>query len=215
MHNDPDLKGFSFGELTVIKERGRTNKYGCRYWICKCSCGKTKIASGLSIIKGKYKSCGKCNSTSNKRKLPTERNIWASMISRCKNKNNKEYHNYGGRGIKVCARWNDYNNFINDMGARPARTTIDRINNDGNYEPGNCRWASHIVQNNNTRRNRRIFHNGNNLTIAELSRLYGIEYDILYSRVIGMGWTITNAINTPVKGRSKKKQSPIIENQYG
>jgi hypothetical protein len=82
---------------------------------------------------------------------PREYNSWKEMRKRCTNKNRKEYRDYGARGIKVCARWNDFRTFLSDMGPRPKGTTLDRINNDGDYEPGNCRWATYLEQNRNRR----------------------------------------------------------------
>lgn len=81
--------------------------------------------------------------------------VWAAMKRRCTNPNVPEFKNYGGRGISLCDRWLRFENFLADMGEKPGELMIDRIDNDGNYEPGNCRWADRVTQNNNTRRNKR------------------------------------------------------------
>lgn len=125
----------------------------------------------------------------------TEYRIWRGMFERCYNKNKERYPNYGGRGIVVCERWNDFRNFIADMGLRPSpQYSIDRINNDGNYEPGNCRWADAITQTNNARSNRMFTHNGETLSIAQWARRAGIARTTMVMRLIYLKWPIGKAI---------------------
>lgn len=112
---------------------------------------------------------------------------WKTMRARCLNSATLYYFNYGGRGIKVCERWSDYRNFLADMGERPVGMTLDRIDNDGDYSPENCRWATRIEQMNNSRINRLITVNGVRLTVAQASRRTGIATTVIHRR-LGLGW---------------------------
>jgi hypothetical protein len=114
---------------------------------------------------------------------------WLAIKQRCNNPNNPRFKSYGGRGIKICGRWNDFRNFVADMGLRPAeKLTIDRINNDGDYEPGNCRWASYHQQNRNHRRNVNITFNGKTQCLRDWSNDSGIKYITLLFR-LRWGWS--------------------------
>lgn len=157
-----DLRNMKFGRLTAIKPTNkRHNKYVI--WECKCDCGNIieVQSSYLSKEKRGRKSCGCLMSDAKKVHGHTSSNgyrsktyrSWDGMKQRCLNPNNPKYDLYGGRGITVCERWlNSFENFLEDMGERPNETSIDRINNDGNYEPLNCKWSTIEEQNNNRRR---------------------------------------------------------------
>jgi len=128
-----------------------------------------------------------------------EHAIWRGMISRCSNTNRQRSKNYVGRGIKVCERWQKFENFYADMGPRPSPGhSIERSNNDGNYEPDNCRWATPTEQATNRRRTRFVTYRGERLPLTEAVRLAGsiIHYEAAWIR-IKTGWTVDKAIETP------------------
>lgn len=134
---------------------------------------------------------------------PPTYNSWHHMKYRCNNKKDVCYHLYGGRGISVCKRWeNSYKNFITDMGQRPEGRTLDRINNDGNYEPSNCRWATPYEQARNSRVERFASINGVSLSLKELSIFFNINYSTLKDRIYKLNWDIEKALTT--KTRAKK-----------
>lgn len=114
--------------------------------------------------------------------------IWIAMRSRCNNPKTANYDKYGGRGIKVCERWdNSFAHFLADMGERPPGLSIEREDNDGNYKPGNCRWATRSEQGRNMRRNRMVTHNGETLCMAAWAERLGIRWDTLYRRIKAKG----------------------------
>ncbi len=124
---------------------------------------------------------------------------WHDMRQRCENPTDKQYPDYGGRGIRGSPRWSTFINFLADMGERPTGRSIDRIDNDGNYEPGNCRWATRTEQNRNTRRNVTVTYKGHTLCIAGWAELLGINYQTLLSRV-KRGWSAEKIMTQPVRG---------------
>ncbi|MFF7550943.1 hypothetical protein ACFZCU_46175 [Streptomyces canus] len=127
---------------------------------------------------------------------------WRNMRSRCENPNVPAYKNYGGRGITVCERWKSFDNFLADMGERPEGMTIERIDNDGNYEPSNCRWSTYQQQGRNTRANRRLTWNGETKTIIEWAETLGVKAFTISAR-LRMGWTTEDALTRPVRGARK------------
>lgn len=154
-----DLTGQRFGRLTVFKFY-EINNDRCATWECSCDCGAKVIVNGTHLRNGNTRSCGCLQSDISASRLlvhgmkgTREYNSWRSMMKRCNNPNDKAYNHYGGRGISVCERWRKFENFYADMGGRPDGYSLDRINNNGNYEPSNCQWSTQKEQANN-RRNR-------------------------------------------------------------
>lgn len=152
-----ELEGQVFGRLTVLG-RFRTTKTRT-HWRCRCSCGKYTIVRVDSLTSGTSKSCG-CLAEElhithghyrNNKHSPTY-SSWANMKKRCLSSKYPRYRDYGGRGITVCDRWLDFNLFLEDMGLRPGGMSIDRLDNDGNYEPSNCKWSTPKQQANNRRK---------------------------------------------------------------
>jgi hypothetical protein len=166
------LEGQTFGRLLV------SNYLGADKWRCKCECGKTSSACTDKLVSGKTRSCGclgveirAARSLKHGMAQTLTYMIWATMKARCSNPRNKEFKNYGGRGIKVCDRWIDFAAFFADMGECPPGYSIDRGEVDGNYEPGNCRWIPMADQAATTRAAQR-----KREATPEILRLRGIGY---------------------------------------
>lgn len=200
-----DLTGMRFGRLTVLCE----DKDNYRMWLCQCDCGNKKSVRVDHLKNGATTSCGcysrevasKRNKTHGMTKSP-EYSAWKHMIARCERPSDNRFHCYGARGIKVCERWkgkDGFRNFIADMGLRPGpRYSIDRINNDGNYEPSNCKWSTRVEQANNKEKNIIIFYQGQNKTLSAWSRELGLKYKRTWER-LKSGWTVERAFTEPPK----------------
>ena len=187
-----DLTGLKFGRLTVL-EYAYTKKSRA-YWLCQCECGNKKIIFGKDLRNGKIKSCG-CLRKESILKAVTKHNkrftklypIWVQIKQRCLNINNKNYRQYGERGISVCQEWlDDFMNFYNWAMANGYKEglTIDRINTNGDYCPENCRWVDFIKQARNTRKNVFITYRGEKHCISEWAEILGIKAATLRYRAL-------------------------------
>lgn len=207
-----DIVGMTFNYWTVLERHGKRGQKAT--WKCICKCGKIKVIAGQSIRSGESKSCG-CRPhhttghrhTINYSATPTYRS-WQSMVSRCTQPSSPAFTYYNKRGIKICKQWRTFANFFADMGERPDGTTLDRYpNNGGNYEPGNCRWATQREQANNKITNLSFTFDGKQFTLAELARHTGASKEKLRSRLCRskLPWTVEGAVKTPVLPKTMTK----------
>lgn len=204
-----DHTGTTFGRWTAIRYTGSDQ------WLFRCSCGTERTLRTALVTCGHSKSCG-ClknevaskthtkhgKSTSKKRTRDASYTTWCSMKQRCFNPNTKQFDDYGGRGITVCDRWKDsFSNFVNDMGERPPGLTLERKNNNGNYEPDNCEWASRLDQGKNRRPQvTEIFliHDGQRHNLTQWSAITGLGRSVIYNR-LSRGWPIHRVLGSPTR----------------
>jgi hypothetical protein len=183
-----DLSGQLFGRLEVVAEVDRIN--GRRMWMCRCVCNAELNVEHRSLKSGNTKSCGCLYSDARTEVHKTHGQggpnrtrayrIWSNMLTRCRNPLADNYERYGGRGISVCERWLKFEHFFEDMGSPPAGTSIDRIENSGNYEPGNCRWATTQQQNENRRGLRWVEYDGKKMLVSQWAKHLGVNPSTLY-----------------------------------
>jgi hypothetical protein len=200
--------GRRYGRLLVLNLADRES---CS-WRCRCDCGVEKVIPYDNLRR--ILSCGCLLSESTAARATThggsdkpEYRTWHQMRQRCRNLKGKLYHRYGGRGIRICERWELFENFFADMGPRPSPGhSLDRIDNDGNYEPGNCRWATQTEQLQNTSRCRYVTINGERLTQSEASKRVGLSRTVLGNR-LRLGWSLEKAINLPLRPRNASRLS--------
>jgi hypothetical protein len=208
------LVGRRFGRLIVKEPAGKVKNEA--FWLCMCDCGNKKIVRGGHLKSGDTSSCG-CLKRENIRKskfvhgaaivgkVTREYGAWQNMKKRCLNPKSSDYKNYGGRGIKVCDRWvHNFKDFFSDMGKCPPGLTLERIDNNGNYEPSNCRWATRKEQGINTRNNRRIELNGQIKTVSEWAEITDIPDSTLRTRLRD-GWTPEVTVTTARDARHDRK----------
>lgn len=187
MRRAEDLTGKRFGRLYVLRY-DHTDRYGSSYWLCECDCGNTHTVRRDSLLNGRVVSCG-CKNRENHitHGMHNSRlyKIWDGMKKRCMNPHHMAYSNYGGRGIFICDEWNVFENFRDwalDNGYED-HLTIDRIDNDDGYYPGNCRWVDWFTQGNNRRSCRYITYKDITHSIAEWARLFNVSHSTLTYRI--------------------------------
>ena len=193
-----------FNDLTVV---GFVRKRGTRYIYCRCRCGNFCVAEPSRLVSGKTKSCG-CyhrrvlgdNRRTHGLSRSLEYSVYQQMLERCYDSSHRAYRNYGGRGIRVCVRWrHSILAFVQDVGHRPDKShTLDRINNEGDYELGNCRWVLRATQNRNKRTNVLVTHNGETKCLTDWAKEYGVNHVTLSYR-LKQGWDTTRALTTPTR----------------
>lgn len=206
------------GRLTIIgesflKPAGTKGKKRSHVQ-CQCSCGTVKTYQLANLKSGITRSCGCLNREfhtnhghSPRGKASPEYNSWKSMISRCTNPNAQGYEYYGGRGIKVCQRWQTFENFFADMGKKPSpQHSIDRTDNDGNYCLENCKWTTKKEQQNNRRSNRLITAFGKTQTMQQWADAIQVSRDVLRGRIDRYNWPVEKALTTPSKPRKKREK---------
>ena len=220
-----ELSGRTFGRLIVISDSGKRAKDGTIYWSCRCECGNILDVYSKSLTNGKTRSCGCLNMDSlrangkeaikhirqwmKKNKHPSvthgktnskEYVSWIKLKSRCENPNDIRYDLYGKRGIKVCERWKKFEEFYADMGSCPDGFSIDRIDNEKDYYPENCRWATKSQQQRNKRNNRKIEAFGEVKLLCEWSNKFGISPSTIFHRLKN-NWSTEDAVSKPVRSK--------------
>lgn len=225
----PDLTGMKFGRLTVVKEAGR-DEYKNVLWSCRCTCGNNTTVSAHKLLRGNTKSCGCLKKDAAKLAVKSRRGlhglsrdstgkktrlyrIWCGIKTRCLNSNNHAYKNYGGRGIKICDEWLDYASFYNwamNNGYKD-NLTIERIDNNGNYEPSNCTWIARGMQAYNRKTSFIVTYKGETKTLSEWASILKLSYPMLFNRLKYLGWSVEKAFTTPsAKLQNYKKLKEVI-----
>jgi len=208
--------GDRFSGWTTIEVFRKIDGRGVKriYVRCMCDCGNERDVLRYHLVSGNSKNCG-CvlrskqtihgESSSRIQNETSEHRIWCGIKSRCLNEKNTEYHNYGGRGIAICDRWNDsFELFLKDMGRRPSsRHSIDRIDNNSGYSPENCRWATSSQQNRNKRNNRILVVNGESKTMTEWAEIFGIRVGTISER-LRRGLSHQESVTKPVRPHNRK-----------
>lgn len=206
-----DLAGQRFGRLTAVSRQ--PSRAGHTHWLFVCDCGALKVANLHNVTSGRSQSCGCWSREKTARRNSTHGHtrdgrvtptfgVWRAMRARCSNPATKSYQDYGGRGISVCERWTDFAAFLADMGEAKGGCEIDRIDNDGNYEPGNCRWVPRAENVLNRRNTIMVEIDGQRLPLAVVARQYGVLYGSLRARVRKGQDAKMAALSLPKLGRS-------------
>lgn len=215
-----DRAGVRYGMLVAIEPVKRKSKSGELIWKCRCNCGGVSEVLGGHLTSGHTVSCGcflpisisaRTRTHGESSPITPEYRAWKHINNRCHNPKNKSYSNYGGRGIVVCKRWRDsYESFLKDMGRRPSpKLQVERINNNGNYEPGNCTWSTRKAQANNKRSNVYISHAGVVKTLAQWSETIKVRYNIVRKRIVQHKWTMAEIIDRYADSRIRKLWNPV------
>lgn len=220
-----EMIGNKYGNLTVVSIEKKNNKTHLK---CKCECGNYVLRETYMIATGVVKSCGCARSEAirkynasgqhSRSRLKDGRSLhplygtWFQMISRCENPNQKHYDRYGGRGIKVCDEWHDFWEFVkwsDSVGGRPNGYTLDRIDNNGNYEPNNCRWADWRTQTTNKSSNVFIEYNGQSKTVTEWAECFNLNPNTLQER-LKRGWDINRSLTEKATENSHYSRNKIL-----
>lgn len=212
-YNFQNLTGRRFGKWIVISVHSR-DSHRATLWLCRCDCGRWYVRNGSSLVKGSSSSCKHCvphpsrpthGETCNNSSSPEIR-AYQNAMYRCQNPQHQAFNNYGGRGIKF--QFTSFEEFLTDIGRCPTpKHSLDRIDNNGHYEIGNVRWATHSQQSHNRRTNRYLTLNGEQKTLVEWSRIYHINQCTLAYR-LKKGWSLIKALTHPVHTKIIKCDKP-------
>lgn len=202
-----DLTGERFDRLLVLQRDG-CNKHGQVKWWCKCDCGVQKHVLGMCLSRGETRSCGCLHKESTAQinlkhgmtRTPIYA-IWRSMMNRCHLPSNHAFGRYGGRGINVCQRWQDFEQFYADMGAAPEGMSLDRVNNDGDYSPENVVWATAKQQANNRRSNVVLEHSGKKQTMQQWCDELGLKIGTVWARLNVYGYSVEKSLTPGWRAR--------------
>lgn len=215
-----DIAGQKFGRLTALTREHERTTGGKIKWKCICECGKEVVVPASALKLGNTTSCG-CKRTDTIREVCTthgmcdspEYQIWAAMKARCSYERHKDFHSYGGRGIKVCDRWTgSFEAFYQDMGPRPTPAhSIERREVDANYSPDNCYWATALQQARNKTNTRYVSHRGKLISLKDASELLSVDYDKLKYR-LNLGYSLEQAVEE-INDTSRPKR--IKRNERG
>lgn len=212
-----DLTGQVFGRLTAVEPTDRRIRRQV-VWRCRCECGVEVLAHSSSLVSHHIQSCGCLRRDVSTVRMTThgatigkvmthEYKVWRSLRYRCKNPESPMAPRYVGRGITVCRRWDTFANFIADMGPCPTGMTIERIDNDGHYEPGNCKWATYAEQSRNRCNTRNVTLNGVTMCLTDWAVKAGIPINTVRSR-LREGWPMDQAIGLPVMRGVARTERP-------
>lgn len=208
-----DITGHRFSRLVAVRLLPERSPQGRTLWECKCDCGQTLTATSNALRRENTRSCGclarsltASRSTKHGKSNSPEYAIWAAMRNRCTNPNDRNYKNYGGRGITLCEQWQSFASFYADMGGRPSSNhSIERVNNDGPYSPDNCIWATPEEQQLNRRTARLITFNGQTHNLATWAKRTGIRVTCILHR-LDAGWTVERALTESVTAAPLRNQ---------
>lgn len=196
-----NLIGQTYGRLLVISKLSTRDRYKKVVWECRCSCGAIAHVNTKNLRTKNTQSCGCLHmDTCTTHGMSKTRiyKLWVGMVNRCHNPNNPNYQNYGAKGITVCKRWRNFENFMVDMGERPPGMSIDRTNNSKGYTPTNCKWATDAEQALNKTTTRFVVYKGEKLCVSHWAKKLGMRHDTLTLR-LNAGWPIEKALTTPVR----------------
>lgn len=207
--NTKPQKKMTYGKLTVLRlsKNPYVSPSGWKHprWVCRCECGKLRRVLQKHLVSGNCRSCGGCGRKTHGQARTQLYMVWSTMKSRCYRKANEHYKRYGARGIQVYGKWrDDFSKFqdyvLKVLGKRPSRKhSLDRIDNDGDYAPGNLRWATPTQQTANREITRRVLYKGNYVTTADLAKQCDVPSLILYERIFKLEWAVRKAMTTPVR----------------
>jgi hypothetical protein len=201
-----NLVGMQFARLSVQSVHPERGTDGGVRWVCLCVCGATNVVLGSDLRSGRVRSCGCLRAEDPNRFKPIHgkshtsiHQVWTHIHYRCSNQRARRYKDYGGRGIRVCARWSGpdgFVHFLEDMGERPSGLSLERRDNDGDYAPDNCYWATYLQQNHNKRNNHLLTYTDETLPVSVWARRRGLPTSTLHNRLL-RGWSVERALDTP------------------